>query len=100
MRVLFATAELAPLVKVGGLGDAVSGLVKALGDRGLEVDVVIPDYWGDRYRNGASQSLEVPEWAGPAVANLAPVPGTRTGLPPLYAVDGAPDPYNDVNGKG
>ena len=39
MHVLFATAELAPIVKVGGLGEASCGLVRALRDAGHRVDV-------------------------------------------------------------
>jgi starch synthase len=44
MRVLFATAELAPFVKVGGLGDAATGLIRALRGRGVDVVTVLPDY--------------------------------------------------------
>lgn len=100
MRVLFATAELAPLVKVGGLGDAVSGLVKALAERGHEIDVVIPDYWGDRYRTGKAMRLDVPEWAGPAEAHLADAPGAaRVHLLSSPSLP-RPDPYNDARGRG
>lgn len=43
-RVLFATAEYAPLVKVGGLSEASSGLVGCLRSMGTDVEVVMPDY--------------------------------------------------------
>ena len=43
-RVLFATAEYAPVVKVGGLSEASSGLVSCLRSMGIDVDVVMPDY--------------------------------------------------------
>ena len=100
MRVLIATAELAPLVKVGGLGDALSGLVKALGGRGLGVDVVIPDYWGNRHRSGETIPLDVPEWAGPAEAHLAGFqPPGRVYLLSTPSLP-RPDPYNDANGLG
>ena len=46
MKVLFATAELTPVVRVGGLAEAAGGLVTALRDAGIEVQVVLPDYGG------------------------------------------------------
>lgn len=100
MRVLIATAEFAPLVKVGGLGDAVSGLVKALGERGLEVDVVVPDYWAGRNRSGEAMALDVPDWAGPAVAYGADLPGPGRLFLLSTPSMARPDPYNDANGRG
>lgn len=44
MRILFATAELAPLCQSGGLGEAVSGLARALSSRGHEVICAVPGY--------------------------------------------------------
>lgn len=44
MKVLFSSAELGPVVQSGGLGDAVSGLARALGTLGHEVVVVVPGY--------------------------------------------------------
>lgn len=44
MRVMFIAAELAPLAQSGGLGDAVSGLARALGALGHVVTCVIPAY--------------------------------------------------------
>lgn len=43
-RVLFATGEFAPVVKVGGLSEASSGLVSELRRQGSDVEVVMPDY--------------------------------------------------------
>ena len=43
-KVLFATAEFAPVVKVGGLSEASQGLVSCLRSLDLNIDVVIPDY--------------------------------------------------------
>src|SRR5690606_21083979 len=44
MRILMVTAELAPLAKTGGLGDAVAGLSAALAARGHDVRVLMPRY--------------------------------------------------------
>lgn len=37
-------AEMAPVAKVGGLGDVVTGLSKAVMDRGHNVEVILPFY--------------------------------------------------------
>jgi starch synthase len=44
LRVLFATAECAPLVKTGGLGDVSAALPVALRQRGVDVRVLLPGY--------------------------------------------------------
>lgn len=44
MKVLMVAAELAPLAKTGGLGDAVAGLSTALSARGHDVRVLLPGY--------------------------------------------------------
>ncbi|MHC5212090.1 MAG: glycogen synthase [Planctomycetota bacterium] len=46
MRIGFVAAEMAPLVKVGGLGDVVGALSAELARRGHEVAVLIPAYSG------------------------------------------------------
>jgi starch synthase len=43
-RILFVTAEAAPLVKVGGLADVAAALPKALVALGLDVRVLLPAY--------------------------------------------------------
>ena len=44
MRVLFATSELFPLIKTGGLGDVAFSLPNALVELGVDVRVVLPAY--------------------------------------------------------
>ena len=44
MNILFIAAEAAPFVKVGGLGDVIGSLPKALKEEGVEARVVLPLY--------------------------------------------------------
>ncbi|MDD2557902.1 MAG: glycogen synthase GlgA [Desulfuromonadaceae bacterium] len=44
MRVLFATSEIYPLVKTGGLADVAAGLTTALQQQNHEVTVILPAY--------------------------------------------------------
>ena len=44
MNVLFVTAEAAPFAKIGGLGDVVGSLPKALRQHGVDARVVMPFY--------------------------------------------------------
>ncbi|KAL5731895.1 putative starch synthase 4 [Ranunculus cassubicifolius] len=44
LHIIHIAAEMAPVAKVGGLGDVVSGLGKALQKRGHLVEIIIPKY--------------------------------------------------------
>ena len=44
MKILFVAAEAAPFVKVGGLGDVIGSLPRALQDENVEARVVLPLY--------------------------------------------------------
>ena len=44
MRVLLAAAEMSPLARTGGLGEAVAGLAAALAGKGVEAGVAMPRY--------------------------------------------------------
>ena len=78
MRVTFATAEFSPIASVGGLAAAAAGLVGALRQSGIEVDVLLPDY--NAVADGVVDTIEldVPLWAGPAIAKRVkhPVAGS------------------------
>ena len=67
-RVLFATAELSPVARVGGLAEAAAGLTTALAHAGVDIEVVLPDY-GNRPLDGETVvDLDVPAWVGEARA--------------------------------
>ena len=117
MHILFATAELAPLVRVGGLAEAAGGLAQALRRAGVTVELVVPDYFGPEgtvLRNETVETIALPAWAaasgsqdtGPTAAtirtgelegygevSLVDVPGIKRPHPyvPPGEVDGWPD---------
>jgi starch synthase len=100
MRILFATAELRPLVSKGGLGEAATGLVAALRRAGHEVEVVLPDYFGWPLDNEELLSVKVASWARPVVVRR----GVHPEAGPVILIDGPqiqrPDPYVDADGIG
>ena len=73
MRVLFVSAEFAPLARVGGLAAAAAGLADELRRQGVDLQVVVPDYFATPLADERTHVLDVPDWAGPAIA--------RTGTP-------------------
>ncbi len=83
MRILFVSAEVAPVAKVGGMGDVVGALPKVLRSMGHDVRIFMP-YYGTL---GAKMEIPTePVWSGSAMFNRFAVyetllPGTDV---PLY----------------
>ena len=44
MRVLFASSEIFPLAKTGGLADVSAGLPAALAEQGVDIQLIMPAY--------------------------------------------------------
>jgi len=105
LRVLFATSEVYPLVKTGGLGDVSNALPQALLDRGIDIQILVPGY---SEVLDSAQNLKL-------ACEISPLPDGQKvhilrgnlpdGGPPLLVID-APQlyrrdggPYQDRNGE-
>lgn len=67
--ILFATTELAPSIKVGGLSEASAGLVSVLRSMGTLVEIVMPDYGLIELRDVVEHELDhLPSWCPAIVA--------------------------------
>ena len=87
MKVLFASAELSPLAKVGGLGDVAGSLPRALRARGADVRAAMPFYASVRSEGLALErvvDVTVP-WAG--AHERAAVWRTEARGVPVYLVE-------------
>lgn len=100
MRILFASAELTPVARVGGLAEAAAGLVAALRNAGITVDLILPDYGSTDLENERPRDVVVPTWAQPAVGRRGDATGV--GDVTLVSVPGMakPHPYIDESGQG
>jgi starch synthase len=106
MRVLFASSEVFPLVKTGGLADVSGALPAALAALGVDVRVLIPGYpvalekaEGKRTVGSLGDPLNVGGEARLISAKLpdSGVPVWLIDCPVLY--DRAGGPYSDASGK-
>jgi len=82
MKILFATSEIAPWVKTGGLGDVAGALPAALRAQGLDVRVLVPAYPALLQAFPAAKEIARPHWLG----GLLPTPTLRQATAP----DGTP----------
>ncbi len=102
IRVLFATAEFAPVARVGGLGQAAAGLVAALREPGIaddvELEVVLPDYARTPLSGETRAELDVPLWASPASVRRGLVEGS--GPVTLVSTAGIARPHPYVTNEG
>ena len=100
MRVVFATAELAPIAVVGGLAAAAAGLGTELRRQGVDVELVMPDYDGVELSDETVVALDVPDWVGFASVRIGTHP--VAGRLHLVSVPGIarPHPYLQANGEG
>jgi starch synthase len=103
LKVLFATSEVAPLVKTGGLADVSSALPAALMALGVDVRVLVPGYpqvLDALKTRGKAAVLPVLPGLPPATLIASKLP---TGVPllvidcPIYQRGGGP--YQDAGGS-
>lgn len=96
MNVLFATSEVYPLVKTGGLGDVSGHLPRSLLAQGARVKIVIPGYRGVLDKASGSKiigRLQIKNYS--LKIHEANLPGSRIKVwimncPELYDRDGGP----------
>ncbi|MGI9607308.1 MAG: glycogen synthase [Acidimicrobiales bacterium] len=101
LSVLLATAEAAPIARVGGLAEAAAGLIRALRARpDIDLTVVMPDYGDVELDSGSARALEVADWVGTTTVRSGIVP--ELGEVHLVAVPdlARPHPYVDETGDG
>ncbi len=90
MRVLFVATEMAPAVKVGGLGDYVGSLPKALRAIGVDARVALPAHAGVLRRAPSPErvlSASIDHASGPLRADVWQ---SELGGVPVYLVGGPP----------
>ncbi|HEY3398143.1 MAG TPA: glycogen/starch synthase [Armatimonadota bacterium] len=94
MKILFASAEVAPFAKVGGLADVAGSLPLALAARGHDVRVIMPKYlsvtegkaqgkW-DLWRAVPGCPVLMPGWSSGCALDESRLPGSDV---PIYFVE-------------
>ncbi len=99
--VVYASAEAAPVARVGGLAEAAAGLIRSLrATTDIDLTVVLPDYDGFELEDESTSWLDVPDWLGSATlrSGIAPELGhvNLVGFPAMTR----PHPYVDGAGEG
>lgn len=96
LYVIHIAAEMAPVAKVGGLGDVVTGLGKALQNRGHLVEIVLPKYdcmEYDRIRDLRALDVVVESYFGGRLFKNKIWVGTVEGLPVYFIEPQHPDKF-------
>ncbi|MFZ5502661.1 MAG: glycogen synthase GlgA [Pseudomonadota bacterium] len=104
VKVLFATSEVAPLIKTGGLADVSSALPAALRGIGVDARVLVPGYAPVMAQlTDYKEVITLDKWAGFPVSRLLSAT-MENGVPLLvlecpYLYQRAGSPYQDENGQ-
>jgi len=105
LKVLFATSEIAPWVKTGGLGDVAAALPAALRAQGVDVRVLVPAYPALLAAFPAAPEIARPHWLGGLLPNCSLREATAPDGTPLLLLDFAPyfgradNPYLSADGS-
>ncbi|KAE9600860.1 putative starch synthase [Lupinus albus] len=94
LYVIHIAAEMAPVAKVGGLGDVVSGLCKALQKKGHLVEIVLPKYdciQYDRIRDFRALDVMIESYFDGQLFKNKIYVGTIEGLPVYFIEPHHPD---------
>ncbi|KAK7363272.1 hypothetical protein VNO77_05408 [Canavalia gladiata] len=96
LHVIHIAAEMAPVAKVGGLGDVVSGLGKALQKKGHLVEIVLPKYdcmQYDRIGDLRAFDVEIESYFDRQLFKNKIWVGTIEGLPVYFIEPHHPDKF-------
>ncbi|KAG8086189.1 hypothetical protein GUJ93_ZPchr0010g8856 [Zizania palustris] len=87
LHIVHIAAEMAPVAKVGGLADVISGLGKALQKKGHLVEIILPKYdcmWNDQVNNLKVLDVLVQSYFEGKMFNNKIWTGTVEGLPVYF----------------
>jgi starch synthase len=90
MKVLFATSEIAPWVKTGGLGDVAAALPPALRAQGLDVRVLVPAYPALLQAFPQAREIARPHWLGGLLPTASVLEATAPDGTPMLLLDFPP----------
>jgi starch synthase len=97
VKVLFATSEIAPWVKTGGLGDVAGALPSALRAQGVDLRVLVPRYPALAKAFPAAREIATPHWLGGLLPHAALLEAHAPDGTPLWLLDYPP--YYDRDGN-